>query len=104
MSARRPRPRHTVTVTIAGERHVLRSDADPAYTRRVAEHVDMTLRSIGSTQPLQPHRTAILAALFITDELFRAREELERIRQEVDSRAEVLAAQLERAVVEAPPG
>ncbi|CAN5626722.1 hypothetical protein BH23GEM3_BH23GEM3_08890 [soil metagenome] len=97
MSARRSKAQHTVTVKIAGENHVLRSDAAPEYTRSVAAHVDSTVRSLGAAQPLQPHRTAILAALVITDELFRTREELHRLREELDGRAAALAERLEGA-------
>lgn len=97
MSPRRSKPQHTVTVTIAGEKHVLRSDAAPEYTRSVAAHVDSTVRSLGDAQPLQPHRTAILAALFITDELFRTREELRRLREELDDRAAALTERLQGA-------
>jgi cell division protein ZapA len=80
------RPRHTVTVTIADERHVLRSDAPPEYTHAVAAHVDRTVRALGDAAPLQAHRTAILAALSITDELFQARAEIERLRGEIQTR------------------
>ena len=66
--------RQTVTVEIAGERHVLRSDASIEYTQSVAAHLDSTIRALGAN--LDPHRAAILAALTITDELFRTRTEL----------------------------
>jgi cell division protein ZapA (FtsZ GTPase activity inhibitor) len=91
------RRRYTVTVTIAGEKHVLRSDAPPEYTRAVAAHVDDTMQAMGDAQPLQPHRTAILAALFITDELFRARKELEELREHLAARSGTLAERLEQA-------
>jgi cell division protein ZapA len=98
--SRRNRPRHTVTVTIAGEKHVLRSDAAPEYTLAVAEHVDRTVQALGDAQPLQPHRTAILAALFITDEFFRARAELRQLREELEGGTARLAERLEHAVGE----
>lgn len=92
--------RSSVTVEIAGERHVLRSDAPAEYTHAVAAHVDATIRALGPGAALEPHRTAILAALVITDELFRAREELRALREELDSRASVLADLLEHALSE----
>lgn len=92
--------RSSVTVEIAGERHVLRSDAPAEYTHAVAAHVDSTMRALGVGTSLEPHRTAILAALFITDELFRAREELRVLREDVERRSEVLADLLERAAAE----
>ncbi|MEX2569939.1 MAG: cell division protein ZapA [Gemmatimonadota bacterium] len=83
--------RHSVTVEIAGERHVLRSDASPEYTQSVAAHLDETIRALGLGNTLDPHRAAILAALTITDELFRSREELRRLREEISRRSTRLA-------------
>jgi cell division protein ZapA len=83
VSTRRPAPRPPVTVEIGGERHVLRSDVSPEYTRAVAEHLDAAMRALPSFPTLEPYRAAILAALSITDELFRAREEVERLREEI---------------------
>lgn len=98
MSRAKKPARPAVTVKIAGERHVLRSDAPPEYTRAVAAHVDETIQKQLKQQPLEPHRTAILAALFITDELFRAREEIRRLRAEIGTRARAAAERLEQAM------
>lgn len=100
MSRSRPGARNSVTVEIAGERHVLRSDAPPEYTHAVAAHVDATIRTLGPATSLEPQRMAVLAAMVITDELFRAREELRALQEEVDRRASLLADRLERAAEE----
>ena len=97
MSKDRNAGRQSVTVEIAGERHVLRADASPEYTHNVAAHVDTTIRAIGGGNMLDPHRAAILAALTITDELFRAREEVDKLRAELARRAERLTNLLEKA-------
>ena len=98
MSPRKPPPqRHTVAVEIGGERHVLRSDVPPERTRAVAAHVDETIRSLPSCPTLEPYRAAILASLSITDELFRAREEIERLKAEIDARTAEIAEILEEA-------
>ena len=100
MSRPKGAPKQSVTVDIAGEKHVLRSDAPAEYTHTVAAHVDATIRSVGASNSLEAHRTAILAALVITDELFRTREELRLLREEVERRASILADLLERAASE----
>ena len=97
MSLRDTRSLHSVTVVIAGEKHVLRSAAEPEYTRAVAAHVDATLRRL-DVGALEPHRAAILAALFVTDELFRTRDELRRLREDVEERTLRLAERLEQSV------
>ncbi|HEX8429689.1 MAG TPA: cell division protein ZapA, partial [Longimicrobium sp.] len=93
----------SVTVEIAGEKHVLRSDVPPEYTRAVAAHLDTTIRSLPGFGSLEPFRAATLAALGITDELFRAREELRRLREEIESRTAEMAARLEASTAEAEP-
>jgi len=98
MKRRNADVRHAVTVEIAGEQHVIRTDQPEAYTRSVAAHVEETLRQISPALPIDPHRVAILAAMVITDELFRTREELETIREELDERAAYLAERLRRAI------
>lgn len=89
---------HQVTVDIAGEKHVLRSDAPPDYTRAAAAHVDAKVAALPAS--LDAQRRAILAALAITDELFRTREELRRLREESEHGIETLAARLEQAIQE----
>jgi len=84
-------------VEIAGEKHVLRSDVTPEYTRSVAAHVDATIRALPGFQTLEPFRAATLAALSITDELFHARDEIRRLREEAERRTAELADVLEAA-------
>ena len=88
--------RSSVTVRIAGEEHTIRANAEPDYTRSCARYVDERIADIRSKGPLiETHKAAILAALSISDELFQAREELERTRREMASRATNLARRLE---------
>jgi cell division protein ZapA len=104
MKRQPPQVRHAVTVEIAGEKHVIRTDQPEAYTRSVAAHVEATLRQVSPSLPIDPHRAAILAAMVITDELFRAREELDEAREEMEARAEALAVRLQRAIEDTSQG
>ena len=64
--------KNSVRVQIYGEEYALRTDADPAHTRAVAAHVDQAIRRVVETGAVvETHKAAILAALQITDELFR---------------------------------
>ena len=66
--------RSSVRVTILGDEYTIRSDASPAHTRDVAAYVDRVIRQVMSAGTVvDTHKVAILAALQITDELFRAR-------------------------------
>ena len=66
--------RSSVKVSIVGQEFTIRSDATPEHTREVAAYVDKTIRGImQSGAVVESSKAAILAALQITDELFRAR-------------------------------
>jgi cell division protein ZapA len=68
------RSKHTVKVQIFGEEYTIRTDADPQHTQAVAAHVDKAIRAVvDSGAVVETHKAAILAALQITDELFKFR-------------------------------
>ena len=72
--------RNSVRVSILGDDYAIRTEASAAHTREVAEHVDRTIRRILATgSVVETHKAAILAALQITDELFRARAESQQV-------------------------
>jgi len=88
-----------VTVRIAGEEHTIRANAEAAYTKLCAQHVDDRIHQIRMQAGLiEGHKAAILAALSIADEYFQAQEELTRIRSELAERAALLADRLGKAV------
>ncbi|MGH7719535.1 MAG: cell division protein ZapA [Gemmatimonadaceae bacterium] len=64
----------SVKVSIAGEEYTIRSDESPEHTRAVAEYVDQAIGKIlRGAGGVDARRAAILAALQITDELFKVR-------------------------------
>lgn len=88
--------KQSVTVRIAGEEHVIRASAPPEYTKACAKLVDDRILEIRTKAGLlEAHKAAILAALSITDELFQAREEVTRLRNEVEDRTRRLTQQLQ---------
>lgn len=91
--------KQSVTVRIAGEEHTIRANAEPEYTRRCARLVDERIQQIRSTAGLiEGYKAAVLAALSITDELFQAKDALERSREEVATRSGGLADRVEQAL------
>jgi cell division protein ZapA len=71
---------NSVRVSILGEEYAIRTEASTAHTREVADHVDRIIRRIlQSGSVVETHKAAILAALQITDELFRARADTQRV-------------------------
>ena len=86
-------PKHSTRVTICGEDYTIRSDVSPEHTRAVAAHVDKAIREVmGNTSVTESHKAAILAALSITDDLFRERTE----RKDLAASIESLSSELRR--------
>ena len=91
--------RESVTVSIAGEEHTIRSNAEPEYTTRCAAYVDRRFHEIKKQVGLlEGHKVAILAALSITDELFQAQDTQEQSGSQIAERVNALAARLEDTV------
>ncbi len=67
-------PKHSTRVSIVGEDYTLKSDVSPERTREIAAYVDQAIRQVmSSASVVESHKAAILAALSITDELFKER-------------------------------
>lgn len=94
--------KQSVTVRIAGEEYSIRAEAAADYTKSCARFVDERIAEIRQRSGLvETHKAAILAALSITDEYVQTKEELERLRREVASRASNLVKRIEAEVGEA---
>ena len=78
--------RHVAKVSIVGEEYAIRSDATPEHSRAVAAYLDREIRKVlGANALMETHKAAILAAMQITDELFRERTTTRLIEDEVRS-------------------
>ena len=87
-----------VHVEIHGQRYAVRSDLDPAYVGQLALYLDDKMRLASSKlQTVDALRVAVIAALNIADELFRARSE----GRGAEGRISARAADIERIVDEA---
>jgi cell division protein ZapA len=65
-----------VDVEILGQKYVIRTEAPPEYVRELAGHVEQRVTEIRGDGPAQdPVKLLALAALYITDELFRLKDE-----------------------------
>lgn len=77
-----------VDVEILGQRYAIRSQAPPDYVRQLVTYLETRVREIrGEAAGQDPVKFLVLAALDITDELFRLRED--RTRSEGDATARV---------------
>jgi cell division protein ZapA len=79
----------SVRVRIFGNEFPIRSEADPEYTKRVAKYVDSMMRYVNKGMKSDDVQTvAVLAAMSITDELFRSRRGLNTLGEELRRRTQ----------------
>jgi len=89
-----------IPVEIHGQRYPVRSGLEPEYVARLAAYVDVKIRAAAeSTQTGDSLRLAVLAALNIADELFRAREVNNARDGELAERAGELERLLDRVLL-----
>lgn len=88
----------TVSVEIAGHRYPIRSNLDTAYVSELAAYVDAKMRTAAEAAPTSDMLgLALLVALNIADECFRARQHQSSTTGELNERA----LRLERLVDDA---
>ena len=75
-------PPGRVELTLLGQALTVRTEADPEYVRTLARYLEERVAALAKSGVKEPMAALTLAALDITDELFRLRDE--RKDQEVD--------------------
>jgi cell division protein ZapA len=100
-----------VTVEIAGQRYPIRSALDERYVTELAAYVDQKMRAASQAAPTSDMLgVAVLVALNIADEYFRAREKQSSVTGDLNERAmrlerlvdDVLAQTMAPRVASAP--
>ncbi len=83
---------NTVQVTIYGKTYTIKGKADSSYISGVANYVDMKMREVddGPNTASAEGKIAILAGMNITDELFSARQENEKLANRFEERVQAL--------------
>jgi len=72
-----------VSVSICGEEYTLVAEEAPSYMHKVGSYVDGKLSELLSSAKVGRSDAAVLAAINITDELFKERETTEALRAQV---------------------
>ncbi|WP_422445427.1 cell division protein ZapA [Thermoanaerobacterium sp. DL9XJH110] len=74
-----------IKVEINGEDYYIKGTAPEEYIKQVASYVDKKMKNLSQSHPnLSRNRVAVLAALNITDELFKLKKEYEEFLSMVD--------------------
>src|SRR5436853_5990533 len=87
----------TIKVEIYDQAYTVRSDGDPEYLKQLAEYVDQRMREISSgTLTVDSRKVAILAALYIADELHQLRRAHEQADEQLATRSMECSEMLDR--------
>ena len=87
----------TIKVEIYDQAYTVRSDGDPEYLKQLAEYVDQRMREISSgTLTVDSRKVAILAALYIADELHQLRKSHEQADEQLATRSVECSEMLDR--------
>jgi cell division protein ZapA (FtsZ GTPase activity inhibitor) len=87
-----------IELTLLGQSLTVRTEASADYIRSLARYLEKRVETLKRSGAPDSTRALLLAALDITDELFRAREDQDRLPGDVSERLGVMVAQLERAM------
>jgi len=83
----------SVEVYILGQKYTVKGDAPEEYIRDLAFYVDEKLKEVHSSIPnITPVKASILAALNIADELFKMKNDQEKMTKFIEDKADKLTA------------
>ena len=86
------------TVRISGKEYAISSYDSEAYVQNVAAWVDRKMKELSQATRLPTGQLAVLAAVNATDDMMKSREEIRRLKQELESaRAEIERLKHEQA-------
>jgi len=88
--------KQSIEVQILGQRMVVRFDDDPHHVERLASYVKRKVDEVATRGPVTSSKIALLAALNIADDYFRALEETRELKRQVAAKSRALLADLER--------
>ena len=96
-----------ITMNICGEEYTLVAEEAPSYMQKVAKYVDDKMVAMTRSAKIGRNDAAVLAAVNITDELFKAQENADHLRRQVKeyldeaNRAKMEISELKRELFKA---
>ncbi len=77
--------KNRTTVRIAGRDYTIASYDSPEYVNRVAAHVNRKMNELAEATNLPAAQLAVLTAVNATDDMMKSRDEIRRLRAELDA-------------------
>jgi cell division protein ZapA len=100
MSTGRPQgkgaPKQSVEVQILGQRMVLKAEEDARRVERLASYVQRKVDELSTHGPVSSAKLAVLAALNIADDYFRALDDAREFKRQVAHKSRALLSELDK--------
>lgn len=78
-------------INVFGEDYAIRSDSDQEYTKKVAKYLNRKMKEVADSLSTRTYsKVAVLAAMNITDELFKEKIDRENTFSQVEEKAQTL--------------
>jgi cell division protein ZapA (FtsZ GTPase activity inhibitor) len=91
-----------IELQLFGQTLTIRTEESPDYIRSLAKHLEERVTALQRAGVKDPLKALTLAALDMTDELFKAREDSSRDQKDVGRRLSALVTLLDRATPKEP--
>jgi cell division protein ZapA len=85
----------SLEIQILGQRLVLKADHDPRHVERLASYVKRKIDEVAAHGPISSSKLAVLAALNIADDYFRALDEAREFKRQVARKSRALLTELD---------
>ena len=83
--------RQSVMINVFGEDYAIRSDSDQEYTKKVAKYLNRKMKEVADSLSTRTYsKVAVLAAMNITDKLFKEKIDKENTLSQVEEKAQTL--------------
>ncbi len=87
-----------INIEIRGQRLSIRSDRDPAFVRRLANYIEDTFDELQNAAPTAPYnKLLMLASMTVAEELFETRDQLRRMRGQLEETTESMFDLIDQA-------
>lgn len=88
--------KQNIEVQILGQRMVLKADDDVRHIERLASYVRRKVDEVAAHGPISSQKIAILAALNIADDYFKALDEIREFKRQVAVKSRAMLTTLDR--------
>lgn len=93
--------KQSVTVNIFGEDYSIRGDSNDEYTKKVANYLNRKMKEVSDGLSNRSYsKVAVLAAMNITDELFKEKIDKENKLSQVEEKAQTLLKWLDEKLAQ----